>query len=180
MATTNLNNRRHHSTEIGALARPVENPFDRSAKPDHHELWEILIARDADAFAFENWTICADDFDDGRFDGISAHGSLDPASWSLQYPTVDSYRADWLRMAREFKLLPLESCGHRELLYRMQHFSKIEISNERAVVWKQFRAIEPLTDGGCYEISAQSVYRLHKCDGRWVIVGFVGYLPLEA
>jgi hypothetical protein len=46
-------------------------------------------------------------------------------------------------------------------------------------VWKQFRADEALTTGDRYTILAQSVYRLHKIDGRWLIVGFVGYLPLE-
>lgn len=171
----------HHqpSSSAGDLGRPVENPFDRRVEPDHHELWEILIARDADAFAAEDWSICADDFAADRFDGISGHGSLDPVRWSLQYTTVNSYRDDWLRMACEFKSLQLQLHGHRELLYRMQTFAKVEISNGRAVVWKQFRASEPLTSGSRYEISAQSVYRLHKCDGRWLIVGFVGYLPLE-
>jgi hypothetical protein len=65
-------------------------------------------------------------------------------------------------------------------LYRMQHIARIEISAARAVVWKQFRATESLTSGGNYEIRAQSVYRLHRIDGRWLIVGFVGYLPLES
>ena len=76
--------------------------------------------------------------------------------------------------------LPLAAVSHRELLYQMQSFAKVEIADGRAIVWKQFRADEPLTNGDRYTISAQSVYRLHRIDGQWQIVGFVGYLPLEA
>jgi hypothetical protein len=82
-------------------------------------------------------------------------------------------------MARRFLNLPLENISHYDLLMRMQRFEKIEIASDRALVWKQFRADEPLKNGDRYRISAQSVYRLHRVEGRWRIVGFVGYLPLE-
>ncbi|MFO0791395.1 MAG: hypothetical protein U0805_18190 [Pirellulales bacterium] len=161
-------------------SHPCHNPFDSNLQRDHHEIWDALIARDSDAFAAADWSICADDFSTECFDGISAHGSLNPVEWTLRYPTVDSYRDDWLRMADEFLAIPLAVVSHRELLYRMQHLARIEISAGRAVVWKQFRADEPLTTGGSYEIQTQSVYRLHQIEGRWLIVGFVGYLPLES
>jgi hypothetical protein len=83
-------------------------------------------------------------------------------------------------MARRFIKVPLAAVTHRDLLYRMQKFAKVEISGDRAIVWKQFSADEPLTKGDRYSISAQSVYRLHRIDYRWQIVGFVGYLPLES
>jgi hypothetical protein len=81
-------------------------------------------------------------------------------------------------MARQFLSLPFKNVAHYDLLMRMQKCSKTEIAADRAIVWKQFCADEPLAGGESYRIAAQSVYRLHRLEGRWKIVGFVGYLPL--
>jgi len=159
---------------------PLANPFDAATDADRHALWQALIARDSDAFAAADWSVCDEDFAPDRFEGISAHGSLNPVDWTLRYPTVESYRDDWLEMAKRFRDVPLAAASHRELLYRMQRFAKVEIEGDRAIVWKQFTADEPLAGGDRYRIAAQSVYRLHRIDGRWRIVGFVGYLPLDA
>jgi hypothetical protein len=83
-------------------------------------------------------------------------------------------------MARQYAAVPLASVSHRELLYRMQTIARAEIADDRAMVWKQFRADEPLTTGGRHKTLAQSVFRLHRIEGSWLIVGFVGYLPLES
>lgn len=157
----------------------MTNPFDAALDADRHALWQILIARDSDAFAAGDWSVCDGDFEHARFEGISALGSADPVDWTLQYPTVGSYRDDWLGMAKTFAGLPLAGIAHRELLYKMQSFAKVEIAEGRAIVWKQFRGDEALANGGRYTISAQSVYRMRRIDGRWKIVGFVGYLPLK-
>jgi hypothetical protein len=163
-----------------AICDVSTNPYDALREADGHALWEALIARDSDAFAAADWSICDGDFAHERFEGITAHGSLNPMDWALRYPTVESYRDDWLEMAKRYLDLPLAAVTHRDLLYKMQSFAKLEISNDRAIVWKQFRADEPLANGERHHICAQSVYRLHRIDGRWLIVGFVGYLPLEA
>ncbi|HEX6961750.1 MAG TPA: hypothetical protein VF175_07785 [Lacipirellula sp.] len=155
------------------------NPYDRAVDSDEHALWLALIARDSEAFAAAEWSLCDGDFCHERFEGISAHGSFNPADWTLEYPTVQSYRDDWLRMAKKFNALPLAAISHRELLYTMQSFAKIEVAGDRALVWKQFFAEEPLTDGERYRLRGQSIYRLHRIDGAWRIVGFVGYLPME-
>jgi hypothetical protein len=157
---------------------PFANPYSTDA--DRCELWEILIARDSDAFAASDWSVCDGDFAHDRFEGITANGSFNPIDWALRYPTVESYRDDWLQMAERYLRVPLAATSHRELLYRMQSFAKVEIAEGRAIVWKQFWADEPLANGERYRISAQSVYRLHQVDGKWKIVGFVGYLPMES
>lgn len=155
------------------------NPFHATRDAERAGLWEMLVARDNDAFAAADWGPVADDFASDRFEGISANGSADPASWTLAYPTVDAYRVDWLRMADEFLLKPLVEGDHRALLYLMTTLARIDIVGDRAAVWKQFRANARLRDGGVLRIAAQSLFRLHRIDGRWMIVGFVGYLPLE-
>ena len=149
---------------------PLKNPYDAAGDADRHALWQALIARDSDAFAAADWSMCDGDFAHERFEGISAHGSLDPVDWTLRYPTVESYRDDWLEMAKRYLKVPLAAVSHRELLYKMQAFAKVEITDGRAIVWKQFRADEPLTNGDRYSICSQSVYRLHHIDGQWRIV----------
>jgi len=156
------------------------NPYHADADPDRRALWDALIARDSEAFAAIDWSICEDDFSHESFEGISAHGSLNPLDWTLHYPNVVSYRDDWLKMATKFNALPLAEGTHRELLYRMQSFAKVEVADDRALVWKQFFADEALTNGERYRLAGQSVYRLHRIHGKWAIVGFVGYLPMEA
>jgi hypothetical protein len=158
----------------------LDNPYDERQEPDHHALWEILIARDSEAFAKCDWSICDNDFARDRFDGISAHASLDPLRWTLRYPTVDAYRDDWLTMAEKYRQVPFAKISHRDFLYRMQTFARVDLADDRAVVWKQFRAAASLTNGEQHRAWGQSVYRLHRVDGRWQIVGFVGYLPLES
>lgn len=155
------------------------NPYGAVDQPDCFALWEALVARDSEAFAAKDWSLCADDFAADRFEGITANGSLDPLDWSLQYPTVESYRDDWLAMAEAFLKHQFTELSHRELLYKMQHFAKVEVASDRAVVWKRFSAVEPLANGDRYRIRAQSIYRLHRINQRWLIVGFVGYLPVE-
>jgi len=159
--------------------KPVINPYSAASDADRHAFWEMLVARDSQSLAEANWSLCDEDFAHDRFEGVSAHGSLDPMKWTLRYPTIGSYRDDWLDMARQFLALPFKNVAHYDLLMRMQKFAKTEIAADRAIVWKQFRADEPLIDGESYRIAAQSVYRLHRLQGRWKIVGFVGYLPLE-
>jgi hypothetical protein len=156
------------------------NPYDPNTRADHYALWQILIARDSEAFASANWSHCEKDFSRERFEGIHAHGSLDPTAWTLCYPTLDAYRDDWIEMARQYRTVPLADLRHAELLFKMQSFAQVEIDSARAIVCKQFWADEPLANGERYRVSAQSVYRLHHLDGRWQIVGFVGYLPLES
>jgi hypothetical protein len=165
---------------MSAMLDPLKNPYDAASDADRHALWQALIARDSDSFVAADWSLCDGDFAHERFEGISAHGSLDPVDWTLRYPTVESYRDDWLDMAKRYLKVPLAAVSHRELLYKMQAFAKVDVQGDRAIVWKQFRADEPLTNGDRHTICAQSVYRLHRIDGHWRIVGFVGYLPLEA
>jgi hypothetical protein len=158
----------------------LNNPYDAASDADRHALWQALVARDSDSYVAADWSMCDGDFAHERFEGISAHGSLNPVDWTLRYPTVEAYRDDWLQMAERFLEIPFAATSHRELLYKMQTFAKVEIEGDRAIVWKQFRADEPLVNGDRYSIGAQSVYRLHRIDRQWKIVGFVGYLPLEA
>jgi len=165
------------SVEI--LSSTRRNPFDETREPERTAVWEMLVARDCEAFVGADWGLIAQDFWEERFEGISANGSNDPAGWSLSYPTLDAYRRDWLRMAAEFLQTPLVGGDHLGLLYAMTTLDRFEFDGDRLLVWKRFRAEAPLESGGDLSISMQSIFRLHRDGGRWRIVGFIGYLPLE-
>jgi hypothetical protein len=165
---------------VDLLTSSRRNPFDESREPERAALWEMLVGRDNEAFAAEDWGPVAEDFWEERFEGVSANGSADPAAWSLAYPTLDDYRRDWLRMAAEFLRTPLADGDHLGLLYAMTTLDRFEVSGGRMLVWKRFRAEAALAGGGGLSINMQSVFRLHRDGDRWRIVGFVGYLPLEA
>ncbi len=54
----------------------VINPF--AGDPDRSAIWDMLLARDSDAFAAADWPRVANDFAADRFEGISANGSAEP------------------------------------------------------------------------------------------------------
>ena len=155
------------------------NPFGEN-DPDRRQIWEMLVARDSEAFAARNWKMVENDFIAERFDGISGNGSDNPDRWTLKYPTLDSYRDDWLRQGDDYQKVPLASISHHELIFKLTSMNEIEIWGERAICHKKFSADEPLKNGERFKLSAQTIYRLHRAGKEWKIVGFVGYLPLPA
>ena len=90
---------------------PITNPF--ADDPDRALIWEMLMPRDFEAFATQDWAKVADDFDAGRFLGIHAHTSPEPDEWDAVFPTLEAYREmpynDQVVQAKE---------GQAESLYR--------------------------------------------------------------
>jgi hypothetical protein len=155
---------------------PFKNPF---SDPYRREIWEMLLARDSDAFVRKDWAAVEGDFIREQFEGISCNASENPDDWKLKYPRLEDYRDDWLRMADNFLALALESITHRELVFKLSRLEEIEIGGDIAIAHKKFSADEALKDGRRYTLAAQTIYRLRRAGGRWKITGFVGYLPLN-
>lgn len=152
------------------------NPFG-AGDSERRQIWEMLVARDSDAFAAQNWKMVENDFIPERFDGISGNGSDNPDAWTLKYPTLVSYRDDWLAQGAEYAKVPLTAISHRDLVYKLTTMNEIEIKGDRAICHKKFHADEPLKNGERFRLAAQTIYRLHRIGSIWKIVGFVGYLP---
>ena len=74
-----------HPPSVDILSSLRRNPFDEELDPERASLWEMLVARDNEAFAAGDWAPVADDFWGDRFEGVSAHGSSDPAAWTLAW-----------------------------------------------------------------------------------------------
>lgn len=153
------------------------NPF-LTSDADRAQIWEMLVARDSEAFAQCDWSRVAGDFDAACFEGLGANGSSNPDAWTIRYPLLDDYRADWERVAREFAAMQPVRIAPRDLIFRLTTLEQIDIVRDLALCHKKFRAREPLADGGWYTIASQTLYRLRRIAGAWKICGFIAGLPL--
>ena len=97
----------------------------------------------------------------------------------MALPPLESYRDNWLKAAREFGEKRFKDRTPLEALYFRTKLDRIDISGSRALAHKKFTGQVPLADGTFLSGSRQTLYRLHKRDSGWKIVGFLGYLPLE-
>jgi 2-iminobutanoate/2-iminopropanoate deaminase len=117
----------------------------------------------------------AADFDESAFVGI--RGAAHPDDWRVGYPTLASYRDDWLAQSAAFGGLSFVGETGAALLHRATRLGDIEILQDRAIAHKKFKAVAALDGGGDYSLDWQTLYYLRRASGRWLITGFTGYLP---
>jgi hypothetical protein len=152
------------------------NPFP-TTDPVRRGLWEMLVTRDFVSFLAGDWSPMEPDFWAAGFLGIDAKQSSDPARWTLAYPTVESYRDEWLRQARQFARYEFEAVDKLDFLYASSRLDRIEIEGDRALAHKKFDGSATTVDGQEVVLRFQSIFQLVRIDDRWKIAGFVGYLP---
>lgn len=152
-----------------------QNPFPGS-DPDRYEIWDMLVRRDIDAFVSANWSLVADDFASDEFFGIDGNKGHNPDSWSLGFPDLETYRAEWLRQAREFQETEFAEDA-RAAIFRATCLLTIEIKGERAIAHKKFNGAIEKADGTQDVLKWQTLYFCARRDGNWKITGFAGYLP---
>jgi enamine deaminase RidA (YjgF/YER057c/UK114 family) len=150
------------------------NPFAGS-DADRAFIWEMLVARDTDAFLAADWNRVEADFIEEGFVGMS--GSSNPDHWRISFPDLASYRDEWLRQAVAFGPGELRGESTSEFLFRSTVLRDIEIAGDRAAAHKKFDGRAERMDGSPIILSWQSLYWLRRDDGRWRITGFLGYLP---
>jgi hypothetical protein len=151
------------------------NPFP-PGDPDRHALWEMLVRRDIDAFLTGAWSMVEDDFIAESFFGMHAHFLNDADAWRLQFPTLESYRDEWLRQSRETAASEFAE-PLREALFRITNMRDIDVSGDRAVLHKKFNGSIARPGGAADRLNWQTLYFCRKVGGRWRIAGFVGYMP---
>ncbi len=151
------------------------NPFP-VADQDRHEIWEMLVRRDIQAFVTQDWSLVEDDFVAEGFFGLHAHNLGNPDGWRLAFPTLDVYRDEWLRQAATSAATEYdEPLG--DALFRITHMRDIEIDGTRAVVHKKFDGRIRKRNGELEHLQWQTLYFCTKQDAHWKISSFVGYLP---
>lgn len=149
------------------------NPF--AGDKDREQIWEMLVRRDIEAFVSQDWSLVADDFDELRFLGIHAHNDRDPDKWDAGFPTLASYRDEWLRQAAESAAVEYaESLA--EGIFRATDLSVIDITGDVAVARKKFDGTIARKDGSVDRLNWQTLYFCRREGARWKITGFVGYM----
>ena len=150
------------------------NPFAND--PDRAEIWNMLVPRDIDAFLAVDWSAVAGDFVSQGFFGLHAHFKPHPDDWALDFPTLETYREEWLRQAAETRATAFAE-PLREAIFRATDATAIEISGDRALLRKRFNGTIARADGTQDRLDWQTLYVLAREAGRWKIASFVGYLP---
>ncbi|MBT9385205.1 nuclear transport factor 2 family protein [Pseudooceanicola sp. CBS1P-1] len=149
------------------------------ADPDRAQIWKMLVPRDIAAYVAGDFDRVAGDFLPEEFLGVDAGRSTDPRDWRLAYPTLESYRAEWLRQSASDAATgwaeDLEAAIHRNT--RLEH---IEIAGDRALARKEFLGDLHRADGGVVRMEWMTIYHCKRVEKRWRICGFTGYLPHPA
>jgi enamine deaminase RidA (YjgF/YER057c/UK114 family) len=148
------------------------NPFPADA--DRHEIWDMLVRRDIEAFVAGDWALTAPDFDEAAFFAVDARASANPDTWLLSHASLDAYRDDWLAQSHTMRT---ECVDLEASLYQATTLRDIDISLDRAVAHKKFDGIARRHDGSDQALTWQTLYHCRRVEGRWRIVGFTGYLP---
>ncbi|MFD1797289.1 hypothetical protein ACFSC1_14990 [Paracoccus aurantiacus] len=140
----------------------------------------MLVTRDIDAFVSADWEAVADDFVATNFTGFSGNFQPDPQGYTLAFPTLDAYRREWMRQAKDFTAArdAGEFAGNpRDGIFAATRLEEIEIDGETALVRKKFDGSLAKTDGSSDRMNWQTLYVCRCEGGRWKIAGFLGYLP---
>lgn len=150
------------------------NPFPND--PERSAIWTMLVDRDIAAFVAADWELVAGDFLEDQFLGIDGKGSDNPDGWRVGFPSLASYRDEWLRQARESQAVAYaEDPG--AAIHRATSLTEIEISGEVALAHKKFDGEIARADGGKDVLNWQTLYFCRKSAGTWKLIGFAGYLP---
>jgi len=152
---------------------PFQNPFDDT---DRRAIWDMLVPRDIDAFLSTDWTAIAGDFMEANFTGLSGHFQPDPQGFTLAFPDLAAYRAEWLRQARDFAAQDFAG-DPRADIFAATRLEEVEITGDTALVRKKFDGHLHLADGRVDRMNWQTLYWCRKDGTRWKIAGFLGYLP---
>lgn len=150
------------------------NPFPDDA--DRSAIWTMLVERDIAAFVAADWSMVEDDFIREGFLGINGGKSGNPDDWRISFPTLEAYRDDWIRQARESQG---QDYAEDVLagIHRATSLTEIEINGDIAIAHKKFDGAIALKDGGADRLNWQTLYFCRKVDGTWKLTGFAGYLP---
>lgn len=151
------------------------NPFD--VTDERYAMWEGLARRDFEAFLAQDWSITASDFCAAEFVGYDACKTSNPDHWRLRFPSLADYRNEWLRQAKEFAAVELCGVSKLDFLFRALVLRDIEICGARAIARKKFHGSAETSKGDTLRLCWQSMFFLKKSGERWLVTGFVGYLP---
>ena len=151
-------------------------PFDARHDPDRAALWHVLVERDIEAFVAGDWDAVAGDFDADGFSAVDASTGPDPDDWGLGFATLEDYRTSWLEQSAHFVADHDDPAG---VLHDATTLVRIEVRGDRALAHKQFDGTAWTRTGRRTRLAWRTLYQCRRDAGRWLVTGFVGYLPLH-
>lgn len=152
-----------------------ECPF-AATDPDRLAIWQMLVPRDTDAYLAQDWRAVADDFVEEGFFGIDARRDPNADHWRIAFPTLTSYREEWLRQAAE-TAKSVDVAKARAAFLDAVTLVDIQIDGPFALAHKIFNGRLPNRDGSHETLDWQTLYVCRRHAGRWKIASFVGYMP---
>ncbi len=152
----------------------TQNPFPKDN--DRKAIWEMLVSRDIDAFLNQDFSVVASDFLKENFCGIHAQSSFSPDSWQLRFPSLNTYKEEWLRQAKDFATTRFAE-DPRIALFKATNLRDIEIVQDIALLRKKFHGSIRTESGRDILLNWQTAYTCKKVKEQWRILGFIGYLP---
>ncbi len=152
----------------------VVNPF--RLDPDRGAIWAMLVERDIDAFLAADWSRVEGDFLTEGFLGIHAGQHPNPDSWVIGFPTLDAYRAEWLRQAASAATVDYDE-DVKTAIHRATTLSQIDIAGEIAVAHKKFDGSIRKRNGSADVLHWQTLYFCRRVGAEWKLTGFIGYMP---
>ncbi|WP_440683455.1 hypothetical protein [Cysteiniphilum halobium] len=153
------------------------NPYCKKSSADLYQLWEMLISRDIQAFTESDWCQIENDFLADEFWAINANWSKDPSQWLYEYPTLNEYKATWLKQSFE-SLSKYKAQALQNDLLNVSSLSQIKIKDNNASILKCFDGYLAQESGEKELFNWQTMYICKKVQTKWYIKGFIGYLPL--
>jgi hypothetical protein len=152
------------------------NPFDSAQDADRHAIWEMLVRRDIEALAANDWARHAKDFLRDGFFGIDGQRKANPDAWRATFTRLESYAQAWTEFAAAShgRLPPAQLMAAH---FAAASLRDIEINGDFAIAHKKFDGAIVYSDGEVEHLDWQSLYFCRQQQGRWWICGFVGYLP---
>ncbi|WP_068314534.1 hypothetical protein [Polycladidibacter hongkongensis] len=153
----------------------AHNPFSPLDEA-RHSIWEMLVARDIEAFVAADWAMVAGDFVPDEFMGVDGRKTGQSDHWQLAFPDLASYRDEWLRQARAFQGTRFAEDA-KLAIFRATVLRDIDIQGERAIARKKFNGAIALADGSEDRLLWQTLYYCKRTAQGWKISGFTGYLP---
>lgn len=154
------------------------NPPFGDDQADKKAIWTMLVQRDSEAFIAQNWDSVANDFVDEGFFGIDAARKDDPTCWKMRFPSIESYKEEWLRQAAETSKLAEPSLALKALLSATT-LNQIEIDGDTAIAYKKFDGYIPQRDGKVVRLLWQTIYVVRRVSEQWKIASFIGFLPYK-
>ncbi len=151
-----------------------QNPFPKDK--DRQQIWEMLVARNIQAFCQQNWELIAGDFIERNFMGVDARHLHNPDSWRMNFANLEDYKTVWLEQAASFAETEWAADAERAL-YEATTLRDIDIKGKSALVHKKFDGYITKKDGTKDRLNWQTLYRCRKVGSKWKIAGFTGYLP---